>query len=148
MASNPKKDSIMFISPYEKTGGLVWFARMVEKIRMRERGELPSDYQSYMGIGFDGRCVRFLGVDYEQLVAKVLEGGSDDAILQWCFSIGNKPTEEQILVWNEYMMKRGWRDSDNDGKEFQEYKAQYGLGDRDDILTFFDFHDVDEGRKA
>jgi gluconokinase len=42
------------------------------------------------------------------------------------------------------MMKRGWRDSASAGLE--EQKKQAGLGDRDDIVVFFDLMDVEEGR--
>lgn len=137
----------MFISPYEKARGLVWFPRMLRKIRLQARGELPTDYLPYLGKGFDRRCVQFLQVDYEALVRRVLEGGTDEEILDWCFASCRCPTEVEIHVWNEYMIKRGWRDTDAPESEFQDYKIKYGLGHRTDILTFFDFYEVDEGRK-
>ncbi len=137
----------MFVSPYEKIGGIVWFPRMLRKIRLRAEGMLPEDYQPYMGIGFDGRCLRFLRVSYDALVARVLAGGTDEEILEWCFAHGYRPTENEILVWNEYMIKRGWRDTNAPASLFEEYKQKHGLGDRTDILTFFDFYEVDEGRK-
>jgi hypothetical protein len=43
------------------------------------------------------------------------------------------------------MLKGGWRD-DDDG-ELERYKAASGLADRKDILTFFDYYEVDEGRR-
>ena len=138
----------MFVSPYEKVGGIVWFPRMLRKIRLRAEGRLPEDYQPYLGIGFDGRCLRFLRVGYDALVARVLAGGTDEVILEWCFTHGHRPTENEILVWNEYMIKRGWRDTDAPASVLKDYKEKYGLGYRDDTLTFFDFYEVDEGRKA
>ena len=42
------------------------------------------------------------------------------------------------------MMKRGWRDSGSAGLAKQ--KADAGLGGRDDIQTFFDLMDAEEGR--
>lgn len=137
----------MFISPYETTGGIVWFPRMLRKIRLRAEGKLPEEYHAYMGIGFDGRCLRFLRVSYDALVVRVLEGGTDEEILEWCFVRGYRPSEEEILVWNEYMIKRGWRDTDAPASDLQEYKEKYGLGHRSDILTYFDFYEVDEGRR-
>ena len=137
----------MFVSPYEKVGGIVWFPRMLHKIRGRAEGRLPEAFQPYMGIGFDGRCLRFLRVGYDALVVRVLAGGTDEEILEWCFTHGNRPTENEIVVWNEYMIKRGWRDTDAPASDLKEYKEQHGLGHRDDILTFFDFYEVDEGRK-
>lgn len=137
----------MFVSPYEKVGGIVWFPRMLRKVRLHAEGKLPEDYQPYLGRGFDGRCLRFLRIEYDALVARVLAGGTDEEILDWCFTHGHRPTEDEILVWNEYMIKRGWRDTDAPASSFKEYKAKYGLGHRADILTFFDFYEVDEGRK-
>jgi hypothetical protein len=42
------------------------------------------------------------------------------------------------------MMKRGWRDSSSAGLEQEKRAAR--LGSRRDIVTWFDFYDVDEGR--
>ena len=78
---------------------------------------------------------------------KTLEGGSDEEILDWIYAIGRKPTESEIVIWNDFMTKRGWRDSDDDEGGFEAYKEKYGLGRRSDILTFFDFYEVDEGRR-
>jgi gluconokinase len=102
----------MFVSPYQKLGGLVWIPRMLGKIRLQIQGQLPADYLPYTGLGFDRRCVRFLGVDYGALVGRVAAGGTDGEILEWCFATGRRPTESEIHVWNEYMIKRGWRDTD------------------------------------
>lgn len=137
----------MFVSPYEKTRGMVWFPRMLRKIRLHANGALPADYLPYLGKGFDLRCVRFLGVDYDALVRRVMEGGIDEEIIEWCFAVGRRPTEVEIHVWNEYMIKRGWRDTDSPPNQLQEYKESYGLGHRSDIMTYFDFYEVDEGRK-
>jgi len=137
----------MFKSPYEKVHGLVWFARMTQKIRLHARGELPPDYLEYLGRGFDGRCLRFLRIPYDKLCQRVLEGGSDEEVLTWVFETGHQPSPDEVLVWNEYMIKRGWRDTDAPPTQLQEYKEKYGLGHRSDILTFFDFYEVDEGRK-
>jgi hypothetical protein len=77
----------------------------------------------------------------------VEKGASDEDILAWVKATGSNPTDVQILVWNEYLIKRGWRDTDQPPEKFRDYKTKYGLGHRDDILTYFDFYDVDEGRK-
>jgi hypothetical protein len=78
----------------------------------------------------------------------VLQGGADDEILAWCFAQGRHPTEEEFLVWNSFMRKRGWRDeADATTQELENYKAKSGLAQRRDLLTFFDYYEVDEGRK-
>ena len=135
-------------SAYDRTGGIVYFARMLDKIRLHSARALRADYHANLGSGFDGRCCRFLGVDYSALRDRVVAGGTDDEILDWCFAHGNRPSEEQILVWNKFMLKRGWRDEDDGStQELERYKAASGLAHRTDILTFFDYYEVDESRK-
>ena len=50
-------------SPYDLTGGLVYFARMLHKIRLHNAKQLPTDYHEHLGKGMDGRCCRFLGIE-------------------------------------------------------------------------------------
>ena len=54
------------------------------------------------------------------------------------------PTDEETLVWNLFMTKRGWRDDSTE--ELESYKAGSGLAHRIDLQTFFDYYEVDEGR--
>jgi len=131
-------------SPCEKVGGLVYFGRMLDKIRSHATGELPPDYQANLGKGFDGSCVRLLEVDYDQLVERAKQGGTDDEILRWCFSMGRQPSEDEIRVWNEFMRKRGWNDEVSETLERR--KKEAGMAARSEIETMFAFIDADEGR--
>jgi hypothetical protein len=127
-------------SSYEKVGGIVFFGRMLDKIRLHAQGKLPVDY--HLGKGFDGRCIRLLKVEYAALVERTLAGGTDEEVLEWCFQKGHRPGEEEILIWNAFMTKRGWRD---DVSEWLiEEKKERGFAHRDDIQTAFDFHKADE----
>ena len=46
------------------------------------------------------------------------------------------------------MRKRGWHDeADGTTQELEHYKAQSGLSARTDLLTLFDYYEVDEGRR-
>ena len=135
-------------SAFDRTGGIVFFARMLDKIRLHATGRLRADYHANLGSGFDGRCCRFLGVEYAALCQRVRAGGADDDILAWCFSTGTHPNDEQIFVWNKFMLKRGWKDEDDGStQELEAYKAASGLAHRTDLLTFFDYYEVDERRK-
>ncbi|HUJ45140.1 MAG TPA: DUF5069 domain-containing protein [Opitutaceae bacterium] len=131
-------------SDYERVGGIVYFGRMLDKIRLHAAGRLPAGY--FVGTAnrthFDSRCTRFLRVDYQALVDRVLEGGSDEEILGWCFQHGYRPSDEEIEIWNGFMMKRGWRDAGSD--ELHEEKRLLGFGSRDDIQTWFDLHAAEE----
>jgi gluconokinase len=131
-------------SPYVKTGGIVYFARMIDKIRLHAEGKLPGDYVPNLGKGFDGRCCSFLGIDYVVFKKHVLEGGTDEELLAWAVKHGRQPDEEQIEVWNGFMTKRGWNDDST--PILQKRLADAGLQDRKDILTMFAFLDADEGR--
>src|SRR5439155_6608313 len=131
-------------SPSQKVVGPFYFVRMLDKIRLHARGELPSDYHANLGKGFDEKCVRFLRVNYDELVERVKKSGSDEEMLQWCFSVGRKPSEDDIYVWNEFMRKRGCNDEVSE--ILNRRKAEAGMSDRSDIETSFQFIDADEGR--
>ncbi|MEO6970379.1 MAG: DUF5069 domain-containing protein [Chthoniobacterales bacterium] len=131
-------------SPAEKVGGLVYFGRMLDKIRAHARGELPPEYIDKLGRGFDGRCLRFLGVNYDDFVERVMEGGTDEEIWAWTFERGRKPSQEDMENWNEFLRKCGWRDAITPTLERR--KRESGLQDRADIETMFQFIDADEGR--
>lgn len=133
-------------SAHDLSGGIVYFARMIDKIRLKAAGNLPPDYHKNLGSGFDGRCVRFLGVEYGALCERVSKGGTDTDLLKWCLEHGRRPSDEEILIWNAFMVKRGWRDEASESLE--DYKAASGLKDRKDLQTFFDFFDADEGRRV
>ena len=132
-------------SPYDTVKGLVYFARMLDKIRLQAAGTLPEGYPGHLGGGFDGRCLNLLGVQYEDVKKLVFAGEKDEAVYDWCRANGRKPTDEDIEVWNGFMMKRGWRDEASERIAFRIKES--GLEHRDkEIATMFDYIDVDEGR--
>lgn len=130
---------------YAKTRGMFYFARMCSKIRLRAAGTLPPDYFDMLGQGFDGRTCRYLGVRYEDVMTQVLAGKSDEEVLEWSFANGRRLTEEEILIYNSFMSKRGWRDDETDAFIPQMIK-EYGLPDDGRVITDFDLIEVDEGR--
>jgi gluconokinase len=134
-------------SAYDEVGGIVYFGRMLDKIRLHARGALPADYNigTKEWYDFDSRCTRFLKVKYSALKKRTLRGGSDLQILRWCFREGRKPGPEEIEIWNTFMKKRGWRDPSSKGLAVDKRAA--GLKARSDILTWFDLFDADERRK-
>ena len=130
-------------SNYAKVGRLVYFGRMLDKIRLHATGELPQDYHNNLGIGFDGRCCSFLGVDYPALKARVLAGGSDVEILAWCHQHGGARTDDQCNIWNRFLMKIGWRDDRT--AALRQRIVDTGLAGKP-IETFFDLNEFDEER--
>ncbi|MFL6569373.1 MAG: DUF5069 domain-containing protein [Chthoniobacterales bacterium] len=133
-------------SPREETRGMAYFPRMLDKIRLHARGELGSDYHRNLGRGqaADGKCSDFLRVKYEDLRERVLQGGSDEEILDWCFEKGRRLNDGDLKVWNGFVTKLGWRDF---ASEFlAERKKELGLENRPDIACIPDLIDFDEGR--
>ena len=134
-------------SPSEPINGLVYFGRMLGKIRLAAAGKLPEGWQPMRGAAhqgtFDARCCAFLHLDYAALEAETLKGGSDADLLAWAFAHGRQPDDEEIEVWNAFMTKRGWRDAGT--QRLQERLAEIGLPPGT-VETMFEFIDLDEGR--
>ena len=132
-------------SPYDKVNGIVYFGRMIDKIRLHSAGELPAEYVANLGepLSFDGRCSRFLRIDFSELTARVKAETSESELLEWAYNNGRKPEEEEVEIWNAFMQKRGWRDEAS--APLLERKQRWGIVS-DRVLTSFDFIDADEGR--
>lgn len=134
-------------SPAAQVNGLVYFGRMLDKIRLAASGKLPEGWQPARGAAmqtsFDARCCRFLKIDYSALETETLKGGTDEALLQWAFQHGRKPSDEEIEIWNAFMSKRGWRDAGT--QRLHERLAEIGLPPGT-VETMFEFIDLDEGR--
>jgi uncharacterized protein DUF5069 len=131
-------------SPSAKVGGIVYFGRMLDKIRVHDKNELPADYRGNLGRGFDEFCAKFLHMQYHDIVRRVREGGTDEEILWWCFDKGRRPSDTEIYVWNEFMRKRGWNDEITE--TLKRRKKEAGMAGRSEIDTMFAFIDADEGR--
>jgi hypothetical protein len=132
-------------SDYIETRGLVFFARMLDKLRLHAAGQLSNGYN--IGISepscFDARFCRFWEVDYDRIREETLAGKSNEEVLTAI--LGSGPLNpERVLAWNALILKRGWRDDVS--AELEEVKHAHGFSNRPDIQTFVDFHDADEGR--
>ncbi len=134
-------------SPFDQVNGLVYFGRMLDKIRLAAAGKLPAGWQPMRGAvkgSFDWRCCQFLKIEYSALEAETLKGDKTDAeLLDWAFLHGRRPDDQEIEVWNAFMTKRGWRDA---GTPFVTQRlAEIGLPPGT-VQTMFEFIDLDEGR--
>jgi hypothetical protein len=132
------------ISAFTKLGGLYFLPRTLDKIRKHARGELHEEHHEFLGKGFDGRLCHFLGITYDALKARVLAGGTDEEIFLWTQQIGRRLNDVDLTIWNGFAAKRGWRDEATAGLE--ENKRGSGLAHRADLVTYFDYYEVDEGR--
>lgn len=133
-------------SPGDEVGGMKYFGRMLDKIRLHARGELPADYHDNFGKrrAADGACCNFLRVEHAALRERVLAGGTDEEIFEWCCANGRRPNAGDIVIWNAFVSKLGWNDFAT--PTFEHQKLQAGLADRADIVTIGDLIDLEEGR--
>lgn len=136
--------SIFPCSPKDEIDGLIYFPRMCDKIRLHGRGELPEDYHANLGSGMDLWICQFLGVDYEELAKQIREGASDEETLEWSRQNGVQRPDHEFAWWSAFMKTRGFRD--DLAERLAQRTEESGFGDRNDILTFMDYIDADEGR--
>jgi hypothetical protein len=135
-------------SPFDQVNGLVYFGRMLDKMRLAAAGKLPEGWQAARGTtmkgSFDWRTCLFLKIDYAALEEETLKGDKTDLeLLEWAFQHGRRPDEQEIEVWNAFMTKRGWRDAGS--QRLHERLGEIGLPPGT-VQTMFEFIDLDEGR--
>jgi hypothetical protein len=130
------------------TQGMMYFPRMLDKIRLHARNELGTDYLSALGQSrrMDGACSHFLRVKYPDLRERVLAGGTNEEILEWCYETGRRLDARDLTVWNAFVSKLGWNDFKT--AMLEEEKKKQGITNRKDIKTMVDLIDLDEGRRT
>jgi len=133
---------------YAKVGRLIYFGRMLDKLRLHATGQLPADYIANLGDSqlnvLDGRCCRFLGVPYADIRDRALAtGDSDEEILAWVHQGGTPRTDEECHMWNRFILKLGWRDERS--AVLPERIRNSGLEGKP-IETIIDHIEYDEGR--
>jgi Domain of unknown function (DUF5069) len=135
-------------SPKEMTKGMMYFPRMLDKIRLHARGELGEEYQGNLGKPktADAACTNFLRVNYGVLTQRVLKGGSDEEILDWCYTNGRRLNDGDLTVWNGFVSKLGWNDFAS--PVLDEAKQKQGISDRSDIGTITELIDFEEQRRS
>lgn len=101
-------DRIYPRSPKILVGGIAHLARFIDKIRLRNAGDIQ-DY-NYITVGFDKHLIDFLKIDPKAFEARVLAGGSDQDLLAWIHAQGEVPTSEEISQWNRLLLSSGPKD--------------------------------------
>ncbi|MCG8527432.1 MAG: DUF5069 domain-containing protein [Opitutales bacterium] len=134
-------------SVYSKVGRLIYFGRMLDKIRLHASGKLPHDYVPLLGdeqfYTLDGRCCRFLGIRYADFRKKALQINADEEILEWAHENGIPRTDEECHVWNRFILKLGWRD---ERSEVLAERISDPIFKGKQIETIVDHIEYDEGR--
>ncbi len=134
-------------SPYNKSlGGLHHLGRMLDKMRLKLAGRLPEDFHRNYGlsVGLDGQFCGFLNVKFEDIEARVAQGGTDEEMVEWIFARGLRPNRTQAMVWNEHSRKMGW--NDRISSFVAKVKAEAGFGAHP-ACTTFELIELSEGRE-
>ncbi len=132
-------------SSKDEIDDLPYFLRMCHKIRLHAAGELHEDYHKNLGKALDLYTCQLLKIEYTDLVAFITKESADDrAALDWAYEHGEEPASNVKDWWGSFARNLGFRDSLSD--RLADRKQTAGLGHRDDIYSFFDFMDAEEGR--
>lgn len=133
-------------SPREEMAGWAYLPRLVDKIRLHLAGRLAPEYQeNYLYKGFDKLWFDRAGISPETLVDVVRNSLTDGQVCDWVGRQVQRSASEKG-AHREYLLNHG-RDGDDALKaRLQMRKEQSGLGHRDDLRTFVDYIDADEGR--
>ena len=129
-------------SSKEALGGYLHLARMIDKARAREAG-VNGDY--IYPCPLDKACLSFLDVS-EQDFSYAAKTRTDELILEWLAVHGRPRSKKQIELWNRQMLERG---PDDDAKWAYFRKTRDAIDpSRDDIVTWIDLLDLEEGREV
>jgi len=95
-------------SPKALLGGIAHLGRFIDKIRLRNAGQIQ-DY-NYIAVGFDKYLVDFLQIDPKAFEQRVLAGGADEELLAWVRANSRKPSEQEIAQWSQGLLSSGPKD--------------------------------------
>lgn len=134
-------------SPRASLGGYVLLPRLIDKVRLLAKGQLPQAYVTNVlkpGVTLDGRFLTYTGVDAESLRQAILSSQTDEEVLAWIQTHAKPTTAEDNRVWAEQLGE--YRPDDS----IVEYRKRVypELASAIDIasLSVFDLIDLDEGR--
>jgi hypothetical protein len=127
--------------------GWIYLPRFVDKVRLHLGGQLHSDYQENFAYkGFDARLLTAAGITAEAFIEMVRGFPTDGQVCDWVRTNVNPHRTVERSAFNLAVPQSG-RDADPAVQaRLKMRKEQMGMLQRDDIQTFFDCIDADEGR--
>ena len=131
-------------SPYEKLGGYVHLPRLIDKARLHRQGLL--DGYNYKTVGFDKHLLAFLKLDPDRFEEIANKFDDDAGVLGWIEANGASHSPEAVEQWNQAMISR-YPDTAVKRARFLHALKEAGGDGRQDIRTYFDLIEFDEGRK-
>jgi hypothetical protein len=122
--------------------GCLHLPRFIAKIRKHLLDGLPPSYQRNFCKGFDRFLCLHLGWEPEEVIGWVREHASQDALD--AVLIANLPVDPKVHQWNRKVVQMGM--SEMGREKLASVKEEMGVGHREDLLSFADMIDFDEGR--
>ena len=130
-------------SPYQAHPfGLLHLPRFIAKIKKHLNGELPKSYRRNFTKGFDGFLCLHLGVDPESVIECVMNSDSEKDLNNRLKKIF--PENLKSHIWNRKVVQMGM--SDMALEKLEEVKDDLGASGREDLRSFADVIEFDEGR--
>lgn len=136
-------------SPKALLGGIAHLGRFIDKIRLRNAGQIQ-DY-NYITVGFDKYLVDFLGIDAQSFEQRVLASRTDEELLAWVKANGCKPSDLEITQWSQGLLASGPKD-DAARQRFQDRlqaianKRGVAVSSLPAVTTWVDVIELDEER--
>ncbi|MDT7041160.1 DUF5069 domain-containing protein [Candidatus Nitronereus thalassa] len=125
-----------------KLGEFVHLARMIDKCRAKQDGQLG---EYLYPCPMDQKFLDFVGITRDAFFNAV-GSRTDEEVLHWVHMNAKSHTPQEIEAWNTALLTRGPNTDE---------KAEYFLKTRDsidptrtDITTWADLLDLDEGREV
>jgi gluconokinase len=132
-------------SPREEMCGWVHLPRFIDKIRLHLAGKLAPDYRDNFTKGFDGKWLAAAGVEAAKFIEVVRNSITDGEVCDWVRKNVTK-TEAEKAAFRESVLDFPRPDDEPMQARLKSRKEESGLGRRDDIKSFVDYIDADEGR--
>ena len=95
-------------SPKALLGGIAHLGRFIDKIRLRNAGQIQG--YNYITVGFDKYLIEFLGIDARAFEEQVLAGGTDEELLAWVKANSRKLSDQEIVQWSQGLLASGPKD--------------------------------------
>lgn len=134
-------------SPRETMSGWLYLPRFVDKIRLSLAGRLHADYQqNFAKRGFDAQWLKAAGLDAEVFIEVVRHTITDGQVADWVRKNVHRPAEQ--AAFNRWLLEYGSEADPELRARLALRKEQSGLSHRNDVTTFVDYIDADEGRQT
>lgn len=129
-------------SPRDIAMGLVHLPRLIDKVRLAARGELPG--YNYLTTGFDKFLLDLLDVTPAAFEAAVLAAPDDDAVIRWLQTNARTLADDEKEEFNRRILAIG----PTDERRRQRFRVLLDETDpaRTEINSFAELIDLAEGR--